>query len=50
MMKNEAMKRKGGRKRSQIDHKFKGKKTVEIIGEEGGDSLSRFSAISRLQN
>ena len=37
-MKNEAMKRKAGRKRSQIDPKLKGKKTIEIIAEEGGDS------------
>lgn len=51
MMKNEAMKRKGGRKRSQIDHKFKGKKTVEIIGEEGGDSpkqVQRYIKITEL--
>ena len=33
MMKNEALKRKGGRKRSQSGHRLKGKKTVELISE-----------------
>lgn len=50
-MKNEAMKRKGGRKSSQIDHRLKGKKTIEIIGEEGGDSpkqVQRYIKITEL--
>lgn len=50
-MKNEAMKRKGGRKSSQIDHHLKGKKTIEIIGEEGGDSpkqVQRYIKITEL--
>ena len=33
MMKNEALKRKVGRKRSQSGHRLKGKKTVELISE-----------------
>ena len=50
-MKNEAMKRKAGRKRSQIDPKLKGKKTIEIIAEEGGDSpkqVQRYIKITEL--
>ena len=37
-MKNDAMKRTAGRPRSQIDHNLKGKRTVEIIAEETGES------------
>lgn len=37
-MKNDAMKRTAGRPRSQIDHNLKGKRTVEIITEETGES------------
>ena len=37
-MKNDALKRKGGRPRGQIDSPYKGKKTIEIISEESGDS------------
>ena len=45
-MKNEAMKRTGGRRKSsQSDYPLKGKKTVEIIGEEFGDSANRYSGI-----
>ena len=41
-MKNEAMKRTGGRRKSsQSDYPLKGKKTVEIIGEEFGDSAKQ---------
>ena len=50
-MKNEAMKRKAGRKRSQIDPKLRGKKTIEIIAEEGGDSpkqVQRYIKITEL--
>lgn len=37
-MKNEAIKRKTGRRKcGQVDH-LSGKKSIEIIGEEGGDS------------
>ena len=38
-MKYDAIKRKSGRrKKGQIDYQTKGKKTVEILGEESGDS------------
>ena len=37
-MKNDAMKRTAGRPRNQIDHNLKGKRTVEIIAEETGES------------
>lgn len=37
-MKNDVLKRKSGRKKGQIDHKTKKKRTVEIISEECGDS------------
>lgn len=50
-MKNEAMRRKAGRKRSQIDSKLKGEKTIEIIAEEGGDSpkqVQRYIKITEL--
>ena len=51
-MKNDAMKRTAGRPRSQIDHNLKGKRTVEIIAEETGESpkqVQRFySIIQRL--
>lgn len=50
-MKNEAMKRKGGRKRSQFGHRFIGKKTIELIGEAGGDSpkqVQRYIKITEL--
>lgn len=33
-MKNDVLKRKSGRKKGQIDHKTKKKRTVEIISEE----------------
>ena len=48
-MKNDAMKRTAGRPRSQIDHNLKGKRTVEIIAEETGESpkqVQRFYVIS----
>lgn len=50
-MKNEAMKRKGGRKGSQFGHRFIGKKTIELIGEAGGDSpkqVQRYIKITEL--
>ena len=37
-MKNEAMKQKVGRKKGQSGQQKKGKKTIELIGEEFGDS------------
>lgn len=51
MMKNEALKRKGGRKRSRSGHRLKGKKTVELISEASGDSpkqVQRYIKITEL--
>ena len=50
-MKNEAMKQKVGRKKGQSGQQKKGKKTIEIIGEEFGDSpkqVQRYIAVTRL--
>ena len=48
-MKNEAMKRTGGRRKSsQSDYLLKGKKTVEIIGEEFGDSAKQVQRYLKL--
>ena len=48
-MKNEAMKRIGGRRKSsQSDYPWKGKKTVEIIGEEFGDSAKQVQRYLKL--
>ena len=48
-MKNEAMKRTGGRRKSsQSDYPLKGKKTVEIIGEEFGDSTKQVQRYLKL--
>ena len=48
-MKNEAMKRTGGRRKSsQSDYPLKGKKTVEIIGEEFGDSAKQVQRYLKL--
>ena len=46
---NEAMKRTGGRRKSsQSDYPLKGKKTVEIIGEEFGDSAKQVQRYLKL--
>ena len=48
-MKNEAMKQKVGRKKGQSGQQKKGKKTIEIIGEEFGDSpkqVQRYIAVT----
>lgn len=50
-MKNETMKQKVGRKKGQSGQQKKGKKTIEIIGEEFGDSpkqVQRYIAVTRL--
>lgn len=50
-MKNEAMKQKVGRKKGQSGQQKKGKKTIEIIGEEFSDSpkqVQRYIAVTRL--
>ena len=50
-MKYEAMKRTSGNKKqngSQIDYPVRGKKTVEILGEEGGDSAKQVQRYLRI--
>lgn len=50
-MKNEAMKQKVGRKKGQSGQQKKGKKTIELIGEEFGDSpkqVQRYIAVRPL--
>ena len=49
-MKNDAMKRTAGRPRSQIDHNLKGKRTVEIIAEETGESQKQVQRYITLTN
>ena len=49
-MKNDAMKRTAGRPRSQIDHNLKGKRTVEIIAEETGESPKQVQRYITLTN
>ena len=50
-MKNDVLKRKSGRKKGQIDHETKKKRTVEIISEECGDSpkqVQRYISLTKL--
>ena len=50
-MKNEALKQKVGRKKGQSGQQKKGKKTIELIGEEFGDSpkqVQRYIAVRPL--
>lgn len=50
-MKYEAMKRTSGRKKDsggQSGHHFQGKKTVEILGEQGGDSAKQVQRYLRI--
>lgn len=49
-MKNDDMKRTAGRPRSQIDHNLKGKRTVEIITEETGESPKQVQRYITLTN
>ena len=49
-MKNDAMKRTAGKPRSQIDHNLKGKRTVEIIAEETGESPKQVQRYITLTN
>ena len=37
-LKNDVLKRKSGRKKSQVDHKTPSKRAIEIISEDCGDS------------
>ena len=50
-MKYEAMKRKSGRKGDsggRLGHQFQGKKTIEILGKEGGDSPKQVQRYLRI--
>ena len=50
-MKDDVLKRKSGRKKGQIDHKTKKKRTVELISEECGDSpkqVQRYISLTKL--
>ena len=50
-MKYDAMKRSSGRKKSsggQDGHQFQGRKTIEIIGKEGGDSAKQVQRYLRI--
>ena len=53
-MKNEAMKRQAGRpskeNRGQLDHNLFGRKTVEVLAEESGDSIKQVQRYIRLTN
>ena len=49
-MKNDAMKRSAGKPRSQIDHNLKGKRTVEIIADETGESPKQVQRYITLTN
>ena len=50
-LKNDVLKRKAGRKKSQVDHKTQKKRTIEIISEDCGDSpkqVQRYISLTRL--
>ena len=49
-MKNDAMKRSAGKPRGQIDHNLKGKRTVEIIADETGESPKQVQRYITLTN
>ena len=53
-MKNEAMRRQAGRPSKenggQVDHNLSGKKTVEVIAEESGESVKQVQRFIRLTN
>lgn len=53
-MKNEAMKRTAGRPSKenggQVDHDFQGKKTVDLLGEQTGESAKQVQRFIRLTN
>lgn len=53
-MKNEAMKRTAGRPSKenggQVDHDFQGKKTVDLLGEQTGESAKQVQRYIRLTN
>lgn len=50
-MKNDVLKRKAGRKKGQVDHNTKRKRTVDIISEDCGDSpkqVQRYISLTKL--
>lgn len=50
-LKNDVLKRKAGRKKSQVDHKTPKKRTIEIISEDCGDSpkqVQRYISLTKL--
>lgn len=50
-MKKDVLKRKAGRKKSQVDHREKRKRTIEIISEDCGDSpkqVQRYISLTKL--
>ena len=50
-MKNDVLKRKARRKKSQVDHREKKKRSIDIISEECGDSpkqVQRYISLTRL--
>lgn len=50
-MKNDVLKRKARKKKSQVDHREKKKRSIEIISEECGDSpkqVQRYISLTRL--
>ena len=50
-MKNDVLKRKNGRKKSQVDHKTPRKRSIDIISEDCGDSpkqVQRYISLTKL--
>ena len=50
-LKNDVLKRKSGRKKSQVDHKTPRKRSIEIISEDCGDSpkqVQRYISLTKL--
>ena len=50
-LKNDVLKRKSGRKKSQVDHKTPRKRAIEIISEDCGDSpkqVQRYISLTKL--
>ena len=50
-LKNDVLKRKAGRKKSQVDHKTPRKRAIEIISEDCGDSpkqVQRYISLTKL--
>ena len=50
-LKNDVLKRKSGRKKSQVDHKTPRKRLIDIISEDSGDSpkqVQRYISLTKL--